>query len=789
MEKHEERPTVDALVDPHDLAASTPDALIGATLHDTYKVVRVLAEGGMGRVYEATHTRIATKRFAIKVLLAELKHSLDVRLRFRREAEAAASVEHPNVVGVHDFGYAPDGRPYLVCDFLEGRELGDMLAPRVPLPYPLAATIARQLCAALQTAHEKGVIHRDIKPANVFLIGPDDAPQVKILDFGLSKIVELTEAGVTQTGVIMGTPSYMAPEQARGERADHRVDIYGVGAVLYACLTGRPPHEEESAQQTILAVMTREAPRPCSIIPGIPTGLEVVVQRAMANQPGDRYATMRDLDLALLPYDGGERGPMSSRVSSPAPPSVAAGQASVPDLNEADGVRNRAAGWLFLAVLLSLLTATSAALGVLAILAPGRQVMQSELLLVVLAVIGSLFTPAILVTRYIKRKYWNNSVRMVDLVLAVRSPVLAAAFAYGTASLLFRVLDASSAQLAMPIGAPHGSGWLGWAPFFAGVGLVAAITASLRQRLLVPAMSFGRRFLAGPVVVGAGLVGSLTVLYYGVDIGSQARAARQSAVIRDPDELPAGPSASNVTIAGPPKSTPSGAGSAPETSASPPLAPEDKAPADELAKAIAEGTTSLNALQSRFPRDPAVLEAYALALGKDPQRASEMLRVADALFAAAPERANDEKLGKLLLSAALTPSTSQRAIDVMSSRMGVRGAEMLFDIVLSQPEIRPRARAALDTPAVQRVLTPALKISFDLYTAATCEARAKLLPQAERDGDERTVGALTIFTLPTKRPCGFRKQQSCPGPALCAAQVAEFNRVKAAIKARLPPKR
>jgi len=775
MEQQEDRPTLDALVDPHDLAATEPDGLIGATLHDTYKVVRVLAEGGMGRVYEAQHTRISTKRFAIKVLLAELKHSLDVRLRFRREAEAAASVVHPNVVGVHDFGYAPDGRPYLVCDFLEGRELGTVLQTRVPLSISLSASIARQICQALATAHDKGVIHRDIKPANIFLVGPEDAPQVKILDFGLSKIVELTEAGVTQTGVVMGTPSYMAPEQARGERADHRVDIYGVGAVLYACLTGRPPHEEESAQQTVLAVMTREAPRPCSLVPGIPPSLEIVVQRAMSNNPIDRYASMRDLEAAVSPYI--VEGPMSVRTSSPAPPSAMSTQISAPDLSEAEGIRNRAAGWLVLAALLTLLTASSAALGILAIFAPGRRVLHSELLLVTLAVVGSLFTPGILVARFIRKRYWNNSARMMDLVAAVRGPVLAGAFAYGTASLVVRVVDASSSQLALSIAAPHGSGWLGWAPFFAAVGLAASLAAAVRQRLLATSFTFFRRLVAGPVVVGLAVVASVGTLYLGIDVGARARVARESNVALDPKGTaaePVIPAAPAATVL----STPNAASS---PAAPPPRS--DRATLEQVDKATSEGVGALTALRERFPTDPAVLEALAIELSKDAHRISEMVGVLEVLLAEEPKRAEIPKVANLVLSAALTQSTTERAFTLMTKRMGVRGAEMLFDLVLAQPFLRPRALAALATKEVQAVLTPALKISLELYTLRTCEERLELLTKVERDGDERTIGVLTIFTLPTKRGCGFKKLHPCP--AMCARYAEQFGKAKVAIKTRL----
>ncbi|MFO0617951.1 MAG: serine/threonine-protein kinase [Polyangiaceae bacterium] len=378
----EERPTAVIPPSPTDLVAvdiGDEDSLLGTTLHDSYLVSRFLAEGGMGRVYEAQHTRITTKRFAIKVLHAGLKHSIDVRMRFRREAEAAAAVNHPNVVGVHDFGYTPDGRPYLVSEFLEGEELYALLAGGKTIPVGLATSIACQMCRALEAAHDKGVIHRDLKPANVFLIGPRDAPEVKVLDFGLSKILELSDATDTQTGTVMGTPSYMSPEQAKGERADHRADVYGVGAVLYACLTGRPPFDEDSPHQTVLAVMTREPVRPCLINPSVPPELEVVVQKAMAHAPGDRYASMRDLAAALAPFANesllARRGSLPSAPTAPTPAQVLGAAA------EARGVRRRALAWLVLAALLLLAGGLSAAIGAFPLVSRAR-LSSTELLLI-----------------------------------------------------------------------------------------------------------------------------------------------------------------------------------------------------------------------------------------------------------------------------------------------------------------------------------------------------------------------------------------------------------------------
>jgi serine/threonine protein kinase len=287
-----------------DRISDVPDPLLGETLHDTYLLKRLVGEGGMGRVYEAHHTRIEGKRFAVKVLRAELVHSPEVRSRFRREAQAAAAIQHPNVVGVHDFGHTPDGRPYLVAEFLEGIDLRARVERDGPLPAELAVHVARRVCEAVQAAHVHGVIHRDLKPENVTLVGPPDRPVVKVLDFGLSRFMD-APAGtpVTRAGVVMGTPAYMSPEQARGERVDHRADIYGVGVLLYVALTARAPFGEETPQQTLLAVMNSEPPRPREHVPSIPEALEAIVLRAMAREPAGRYPSAADLDDALAPFD------------------------------------------------------------------------------------------------------------------------------------------------------------------------------------------------------------------------------------------------------------------------------------------------------------------------------------------------------------------------------------------------------------------------------------------------------------------------------------------------------
>src|SRR5690606_26070464 len=251
--------------------------------------------GGMGRIYRARHTRIPQKLFAIKVLRPELARNPSVQARFQREAETAACISHPNVVGVYDVGRTADGWSYLVCEFLEGVDLAAHLEQRKQLDTALAVHVALQVCDALLAAHERNVVHRDLKPHNVFLLADKSGaipalPTVKVLDFGLSRFLDTSDAQLTRTGVIMGTPAYMAPEQARAERGDHRVDIYGVGTVLYTALTGRAPFKEDTLHATVLAVMTSEPERPRSVNPDIPEALELVIQKAMAKDPKDRFA-------------------------------------------------------------------------------------------------------------------------------------------------------------------------------------------------------------------------------------------------------------------------------------------------------------------------------------------------------------------------------------------------------------------------------------------------------------------------------------------------------------------
>jgi serine/threonine-protein kinase len=229
------------------------DDVVGTTLSGTYFVRRTLGEGAMGQVYEARHTRIPAKRFAIKMLHPEYRAEPQILARFAREAEAAATLNHPNVVVVVDVDRTPDGRPFLVSEYLEGKELGDHLTAVGKMPISAAVRVTLQIAGALAAAHARGIIHRDVKPENVFLTGDLAAPVVKVLDFGISRLDHRSGQQLTQAGAVIGTPAFMPPEQARGDRVDHRADIYAVGALLYTVLTGQRPFDRDSPTATVLA--------------------------------------------------------------------------------------------------------------------------------------------------------------------------------------------------------------------------------------------------------------------------------------------------------------------------------------------------------------------------------------------------------------------------------------------------------------------------------------------------------------------------------------------------------
>ena len=232
------------------------DPWLGIVLGGKYRLEKKVGEGGMGKIYLSRHITL-NKRYAVKMLNPEYSNNQEAIERFRREAVTAGELEHPNIINVTDIDYTSEGQAYIVMEYLDGRELREDLRNTPVVDPQRALRILYQVARALDAAHAKGIIHRDLKPENIFLIDrADQKDVVKILDFGISKIKGARASNLTQTGMVIGTPHYMAPEQARGDRdIDTRVDIYALGSIAYEMFTGRLPVNGESPTAILMKIL------------------------------------------------------------------------------------------------------------------------------------------------------------------------------------------------------------------------------------------------------------------------------------------------------------------------------------------------------------------------------------------------------------------------------------------------------------------------------------------------------------------------------------------------------
>jgi serine/threonine-protein kinase len=285
------------------------DPLIGRLVAGRYRVIKPLGEGGMGQVYLAEHEAIE-KKVALKVLRPEYSRKEDIVTRFQQEAISASRIKHPNVLDVFDFGKVESGEAFLAMEFLEGHDLSDELAKVTIMTPTRGLQIALQICRALGAAHARGVVHRDMKPDNVFLQRTADEEVVKIVDFGIAQLRTNEEAAksqparkrLTKTGMIFGTPEYMAPEQAGGRHADLRVDVYAVGVILYEMFTGAVPFTGDSFMEVLTATITQPPPAMRAMNPELAIGpeLEAVIMRALEKHPDGRHATMNEFAAAIV---------------------------------------------------------------------------------------------------------------------------------------------------------------------------------------------------------------------------------------------------------------------------------------------------------------------------------------------------------------------------------------------------------------------------------------------------------------------------------------------------------
>ena len=280
---------------------SEPDDLLGTVLAERYRLETQIGEGGIGRVYKARHLTLGNF-VAVKVLLAQYQDREVLRKRFEREASALAELSHPNIVKVADFG-VHEGMPFLVMELLEGADLA-ALAHRGVVTPERGIGVIKQVLRALAYAHERGVVHRDIKPHNVFVrdLG-DGIDHVQVLDFGLARFHENRdgEKPLTRTGTVLGTPAYMSPEQATGERVDATADVYSVGVMLYEVVCGRRPFHSDNPSELLRMHILEPPPAPSEVRPGLvlDDGLQALLDSALAKSRGDRFEDARPMLAAL----------------------------------------------------------------------------------------------------------------------------------------------------------------------------------------------------------------------------------------------------------------------------------------------------------------------------------------------------------------------------------------------------------------------------------------------------------------------------------------------------------
>jgi serine/threonine-protein kinase len=306
-----------------------PTTLVeGQILAQRYRLERPLGSGGMGCVWVASHLLLDIP-VAVKFIDPALAGLPEVHRRFEREAKAAARLRSAHVVRILDRG-APGETPYLVMELLEGEDLGARLKREQRMPLDAVAALIMELTKGLVCAHEAGIIHRDLKPANVFLARVDGGEVAKILDFGLAKAIGGPGGDATKTGLVMGSPSYMSPEQARARSdIDHRTDLWSLAAVAFRALTGRPPFVGDSDTDIVVKVCTENAPPPSALVPDLPQALDAFFAKALARDPGQRFSSAPEMAAALFEVAVRANAPSHTLMGVPVAPAAPAPEPAI----------------------------------------------------------------------------------------------------------------------------------------------------------------------------------------------------------------------------------------------------------------------------------------------------------------------------------------------------------------------------------------------------------------------------------------------------------------------------
>ncbi|MGM0596977.1 MAG: serine/threonine-protein kinase [Myxococcota bacterium] len=281
-------------------------------MNNKYKLTKKIGGGGMGVVYLGTHV-VLEKNFAIKILKPQLSNKNGVAERFLREAKAASSIQHSTIINVSDYGSSEHGLVYIVMEYVDGIELSNLISKEGKLPWKRVRNIALQITRALEIAHANGVIHRDVKPANIFILNDEEHNDaVKIIDFGIAKVRDLSTCDqMTKTGTIMGTPEYMSPEQANGEKLTFSTDIYSTGIIIYEMLTGQVPFKADSIMKVMTKHIMEKPKQPSKITKdnSITTAIDNLILKALSKKSKNRYASMKEFREQIEAIDEKGRGP------------------------------------------------------------------------------------------------------------------------------------------------------------------------------------------------------------------------------------------------------------------------------------------------------------------------------------------------------------------------------------------------------------------------------------------------------------------------------------------------
>ncbi len=319
-----------------------PPLAIGGTVADKYRIEQLLGEGGMGFVFEATHLQLG-HRVALKVLNTAGMSDKEVVERFLREGRALARLSGEHIARVSDVGTLTTGEPYMVMEFLEGRDLAKELSARGPIPLVEVVDFIAQACEALAEAHVRGIVHRDLKPANLFLTQKlDGEASIKVLDFGISKFTSqddehLDSANITVTSSLVGTPKYMSPEQIQDSRnVDSRTDIWGLGTIFYELLTQTRPFAAPSLALVCVKILHEQIPAPSTIKAGIPEAVDAVIARCLKKVAADRFQSVGELVEALVALNPNVRASATrvTRILAARSKSVADSSGSLPGVSQ-----------------------------------------------------------------------------------------------------------------------------------------------------------------------------------------------------------------------------------------------------------------------------------------------------------------------------------------------------------------------------------------------------------------------------------------------------------------------